>query len=66
MSELFKPRDAARRLAVSERQLWAYTHPRGPIPVIRIGKAVRYSPAALDEYVQSQIKNQAASTAGEA
>lgn len=55
MTQLLKPRDAAKRLAVSERTLWSQTEPRGLIPVVRIGKAVRYSPDALDAYVRAQM-----------
>ena len=44
---LLKPREAAARLSISERQLWAQTCPRGPIPCVRIGSCVRYAPDAL-------------------
>ncbi len=44
---LLKPREAAARLTISERQLWAKTKPRGPIPCVRIGGCVRYSADAL-------------------
>jgi excisionase family DNA binding protein len=50
---LLTPRAAAAALSVSERTLWALTHPRGPIPVVRLGRAVRYSLSALHEYVQA-------------
>ena len=52
---LINSRQAAMLLAVSERTLWSYTAPRGPIPAVRIGNAVRYSPAALNDYVRSQV-----------
>ncbi len=51
---LLKPREAAVRLSISERQLWAHTQPRGPIPVTRIGNSVRYSPEALQRFIESQ------------
>ena len=51
---LLKPREAAARLSISERQLWANTRPRGSIPVTRIGNCVRYSPAALQAYIDGQ------------
>ncbi len=51
---LLTPRDAARTLAVSERTLWGLTHPRGPIPAVRIGRAVRYSVDALRAWVAAQ------------
>jgi hypothetical protein len=47
---LLRPREAAARLSISERQLWAYTAPRGPIPAIRIGNCVRYSPEGLHAF----------------
>ncbi len=48
---LLRPREAAQRLSISERQLWAHTEPRGPIPATRIGNCVRYSPEALQDFV---------------
>ena len=50
---LLKPREAAARLSISERQLWAQTQPRGPIPAIRIGNCVRYSPDSLKAFLQA-------------
>ena len=44
---LLKPHEVAARLSISERQLWAQTRPRGPIPCVRIGSCVRYAPDAL-------------------
>lgn len=54
MSTLLKPREAAKRLQVSERTLWANTVPRGDIPAIRIGHCVRYSEEALAEFTAKQ------------
>jgi excisionase family DNA binding protein len=54
MSKLLKPREAARRLQVSERTLWANTVPRGDIPAVRIGNCVRYSEDALAEFAVRQ------------
>lgn len=51
---LLKSRQAAPVLEISERQLWAQTTPRGPIPCVRIGNCVRYSPEALQAYIASQ------------
>jgi excisionase family DNA binding protein len=42
--------EAARRLSVSPRTLWGLTD-RGEVPAVRIGRAVRYSVADLEEYV---------------
>ena len=51
---LLKPREAALRLSISERQLWANTRPRGAIPSVRIGNCVRYDTRALDQYIADQ------------
>ena len=50
---LLKPRDAARTLALSERTLFAIAK-RGEIPVIRCGRAVRYSIDDLRAWVERQ------------
>ena len=39
--------EAAKLLQVSERHLWSKTSPRGPVPCVRIGNAVRYRSADL-------------------
>ena len=41
---------AARMLCISQRTLWSLTDV-GEIPVIRIGRAVRYSPADLQAWI---------------
>ena len=51
---LFTTRLAAKLLSISDRQLWAHTQPRGPIPCVRIGNSVRYSPGALQAYIEKQ------------
>ncbi len=51
---LWTIRQAAQACNISERQLWAKTNPRGPIPCVRLGRSVRYSPEALAEYIRSQ------------
>jgi len=51
---LLTPREAAEALGISERKLWGLTVPRGPIPVVRIGKSVRYRPDALDHFASDQ------------
>lgn len=48
--------EAAQVIAVSERQLWGQTYPRGPIPCVRIGNSVRYSLEALREFIATQQK----------
>ena len=44
-------REAARMLSISERSLWSITRPRGDLPCIRFGRSVRYSFAALRQYL---------------
>lgn len=51
---LWKGRQAAQACEISERQLWAQTQPRGPIPCVRIGSSVRYSPEALQRFIAQQ------------
>ena len=53
---LLTPRDAARTLAVCERTLWERTQPRGPIPVVRIGRAVRYAVSDLQSWIDDQTQ----------
>ena len=50
---LISARDAARALSICEKSLWSMTAPRGPIPVVHIGRSVRYSVDALREYIAS-------------
>jgi excisionase family DNA binding protein len=48
------PRAAAAALSVSQRTLWGMTAPRVPIPVVRIGRAVRYPADALKAWIAAQ------------
>lgn len=48
---LLKPREAAQVLSISERTLWGLSAPRGPIPTVRLGKSVRYSREALQDFI---------------
>lgn len=48
--KLITSREAAKALAVSERTLWAIAE-RGEIPVVRIGRSVRYSPDDLSAWI---------------
>jgi excisionase family DNA binding protein len=50
---LLAPPDAAGLLAVSPRMLRVLTH-QGRVPCIRIGRLVRYSRRALEEWVAQQ------------
>lgn len=47
---LVDTRTAARLLSISPRTLWSLTR-QGDMPVIRIGRAVRYDVAALSRWV---------------
>jgi len=51
---LVKSKEAAAMLAVSERTLWGMTVPRGAIPAIKLGRSVRYSITALQEWLAAQ------------
>ena len=53
---LWTGREASLACNISERQLWGQTEPRGPIPCVRIGGCVRYSPEALQAFIASQQK----------
>lgn len=53
---LMKPRDAAKALGISERSLWSISEPRGDIPVVRIGRSVRYSVRDLEAWIDAQKK----------
>ena len=53
-------REAADYLRVSTRTLFNLTTPHGPIPCIRVGRGVRYSPAALQAWVDDQQSNRTA------
>jgi hypothetical protein len=46
-------KNAAAALSVSQRTLWAMTSPRGPIPAIRLGRAVRYDVRDLTAYIDA-------------
>ena len=50
--KLLSAREAAKALAMSERTLWQLTVPRGPIRVVRVGRAVRYAHEDLDEWIR--------------
>ena len=48
---LVTPRDAAKALCICQKTLWSLTK-RGDLPVVRIGRAVRYDDADLHRYIQ--------------
>ena len=50
---------AAELLQVSEKTLWNHTVPRGNgIPAVRFGKTLRYSRAALEQWIAAQANPQ--------
>lgn len=51
---LLTARDAAFALAISERKLWELTN-CGTIKAVRIGTAVRYATATLEEFIADQL-----------
>src|SRR5262245_22001960 len=53
---------AAELLAISPSTLKELTAPRGPIPVVRIGRSVRYSRATLAEWISQREAAGAEST----
>ena len=53
-AKLLTARDAARLFGISERFLWSLTNPRGPIPVVRIGRAVKYAVSDLEAFIREQ------------
>ncbi|MGL4511515.1 MAG: helix-turn-helix domain-containing protein [Lacipirellulaceae bacterium] len=50
---LLTPREAAAALAVSPRKLWALTAGH-EIPVVRIGRLVRYAAADIDAFIAAR------------
>lgn len=50
---LFRPREAAQWLKISERSLWSLTQ-RGELPAVRIGRSVRYVLADLIVFVEAR------------
>lgn len=51
---LLTVREAADVLRISTRTLHSQTSPRGTIPCVRIGRSVRYSQAALQNWIDQQ------------
>lgn len=50
---LLSVREAATAMGICEKTLWTLTQ-QGEIPVIRIGRAVRYPVDGLREWIQKQ------------
>lgn len=47
--------EAARLLSIGKRKLWEL-HTTGELPSVRIGKAVRFSPADLADWIETKKK----------
>ncbi len=58
---LLPPRQAAKLLSISERTLYAFTK-AGTIPVVRIGRSVRYSLDELKEWIRSRSERKCEKT----
>lgn len=52
---LLTSREAARALSICEKTLWTMTR-NGEIPVIRIGRAVRYPLDGLKEWIRKSCE----------
>lgn len=50
---LLTPYEVAEAMAISERKLWQITQ-LGCVPVVRVGRCVRYRPADLAEWIERQ------------
>ena len=49
----YRPKEAARKLSISERSLWTLTK-AGEIPHFRVGRAVLYPTAGLHDWIASR------------
>jgi excisionase family DNA binding protein len=48
---LVTSRQAAQMLSISERTLWSLSN-SGQLPVVRIGRAVRYAVSDIEAYIE--------------
>jgi hypothetical protein len=53
-SLLVNASEASKMLGISDRTLWTISHPRGSVPVVKIGSRVLYSVAALERWISEQ------------
>ncbi len=49
---LLKSKEAAEKLTINEDRLYAYTR-EGILPVVKIGRQLRWAESALDEFIRS-------------
>ena len=53
---LLSAREAAAALGICEKSLWNFSQPRGPIPSVKIGSRVLYSPGDLRKAIERMKK----------
>lgn len=53
---LLTSREAASLLSISARTVWAMTVPRGSLPCVKVGRAVRYRMKDLESWIQTSGK----------
>lgn len=51
-----RPKEAAKALGIGQRKLWELSHPRGPIPCVRVGQCVLYPVAQLQAWLAAQVE----------
>lgn len=51
---LLTRQETAKLLGICERTLYDATAPRGELPVVHIGRSVRYDPADLRQWIENQ------------
>ncbi len=62
---LLTPREAAYALGgISLRHLWSISHPRGPIPIVRLGRRVFYRPEDLERFTREAARQAAVADQG--
>jgi len=57
---LYTIKEASAYMSVSERTVWEWTAPRGELPVVKLGRSVRYRPEDLEAFVTARIVGGAA------
>jgi excisionase family DNA binding protein len=60
--QLLTSREAARYLSICERTLFRLAAPRGPLPTVRIGSAVRFAQTDLDAYIDRMREEESPDT----
>jgi len=55
---LLSAKEAASALGISTRHLFTLSVPRGPIPVVRLGRRILYRFRDLEEFIQGAVQNE--------